>query len=82
MVQMLNFFERIINSLSSLWNFLTNDYKLLYYVDKFLPDKMKPLIFKFLPDDFLQVNFLTLISASFIIFLLVWSLVKLFTNVI
>ena len=82
MVQMLNFFERIINSLSSLWNFLTNDYRILYFVDKFLPDKMKPLILKFLPDDFLQLNFLTMISASFIIFLLVWSLVKLFTNII
>ena len=82
MVQMLSFFERIINSLSSLWNFLTSDYKILYYVNKFLPDKMKPLILKFLPDDFLQLNFLTLISSSFIIFLLVWSLVKLFTNII
>ena len=82
MVQMLNFFERIINSLSSLWNFLTNDYRILYFVDKFLPDKMKPLILKFLPDDFLQLNFLTMISASFIIFLLVWSFVKLFTNIV
>lgn len=82
MVEMLNFFERIINSLSSLWNFLTRDYKILYIVNKYLPDKMKPLILKFLPDDFLQLNFLTLISASFIIFLLVWSFVKLFTNII
>lgn len=82
MVQMLNFFERIINSLSSLWDFLTRDYKLLYLVNKYFPDKMKPLILKFLPDDILQLNFLTMISASFIIFLLVWSLVKLFTNII
>lgn len=82
MVEMLNFFERIINSLSTLWNFLTKDYKLLYLVNKYFPDKMKPLILKFLPDDFLQLNFLTIISASFIIFLLVWSLVKLFTNII
>lgn len=79
---MLEFFERIINSLSSLWDFITRDYKLLYLVNKYFPDKMKPLILKFLPDDFLQLNFLTLISASFIIFLLVWSLVKLFTNII
>lgn len=82
MVEMLNFFERIINSLSTLWDFLTRDYKLLYLVNKYFPDKMKPLILKFLPDDFLQLNFLTIISASFIIFLLVWSLVKLFTNII
>lgn len=82
MVEMLSFFERIINSLSSLWNFLTHDYKILYFVDKFFPDKMKPLVLKFLPEDYLQLNFLTLISASFIIFLLVWSLVKLFTNII
>lgn len=82
MVEMLNFFERIINSLSTLWNFLTRDYKILYLVNKYFPDKMKPLILKFLPDDFLQLNFLTIISASFIIFLLVWSLVKLFTNII
>ena len=81
MVEMLNFFERIINSLSSLWNFLTRDYKLLYLVNKYFPDKMKPLVLKFLPDDFLQLNFLTIISTSFIIFLLVWSLVKLFTNI-
>ena len=58
MVEMLNFFERIINSLSSLWNFLTRDYKLLYLVNKYFPDKMKPLVLKFLPDDFLQLNFL------------------------
>ena len=82
MVEMLNFFERIINSLSTLWDFLTRDYKLLYLVNKYFPDKMKPLVLKFLPDDFLQLNFLTIISASFIIFLLVWSLVKLFTNII
>lgn len=82
MVEMLNFFERIINSLSTLWDFLTRDYKLLYLVNKYFPDKMKPLVLKFLPDDFLQLNFLTLISASFIIFLLVWSLVKLFTNIL
>ena len=82
MVEMLNFFERIINSLSTLWDFLTRDYKLLYLVNKYFPDKMKPLILKFLPDDFLQLNFLTIISASFIIFLLVWSLVKLFTNIL
>lgn len=82
MVEMLNFFERIINSLSTLWNFLTRDYEILYLVNKYFPDKMKPLILKFLPDDFLQLNFLTIISASFIIFLLVWSLVKLFTNII
>ena len=82
MVQMLNFFERIINSLSSLWDFITRDYRLLYLVNKYFPDKMKPLILKFLPDDFLKLNFLTMISASFIIFLLVWSLVKLFTNII
>ena len=82
MVQMLNFFERIINSLSSLWNFLTTDYRMLELVNKYFPDKMKPLILKFLPDDFLELNFLTMISASFIIFLLVWSFVKLFTNII
>ena len=47
MVQMLNFFERIINSLSSLWNFLTRDYRMLELVNKYFPDKMKPLILKF-----------------------------------
>ena len=82
MVQMLNFFERIINSLSSLWNFLTRDYRMLELVNKYFPDKMKPLILKFLPDDFLELNFLIMISASFIIFLLVWSFVKLFTNIV
>lgn len=82
MVQMLNFFETIINSLSSLWNFLVRDYRIYELVDKYFPATMKPLILNFLPDDFLKLNFLTMISTSFIIFLVVLSLVKLFTNIL
>ena len=82
MVQMLSLFERIITSLSKLWSFLTSDVKIFYYLDLYIPGNIKPLVSKFLPPGFLEINFLTLISSTFIMFLLVWSLVKLFTNVI
>ena len=82
MEQMLSLFERIITSLSKLWSFLTSDVKIFYYIDLYLPSSIKPVVFKFLPPGFLELNFLTLISSTFIMFLLVWSLIKLFTNVI
>ena len=82
METLITFFEKIIYSLQGLWNLMFKNIDTLVIVNKFFPDAMKPLILNLLPDIAIEVNFMSLISVGFIAFLLVWSLIKIFTNIL
>lgn len=82
METLLTFFEKIIYSLQGLWNFMFKNIDTFEIVNKYFPKSMRPLILNLLPDFAIEVNFISLISVGFISFLLVWSLVKIFTNIL
>ena len=82
METLITFFEKIIYSLQGLWNLMFNNIDTLVLVNKLFPDAMKPLILNIIPDFVVEVNFISLISVGFITFLLVWSLIKIFTNIL
>ena len=82
METLITFFEKIIYSLQGLWNLMFKNIDTLVFVNKYFPDAMKPLILNIIPDFAIEVNFISLISVGFISFLLVWSLIKIFTNIL
>lgn len=82
MSKLIDFFETIINSLSGLWSFLFKNLRTIIIESDFFNSFQKVAIQQMIPKFYLDLNLITLISVGFIAFLLVWSLIKVFTNIL
>ena len=82
MSKLIDFFETIINSLSGLWSFLFKNLRTIIFESDYFNSFQKVAIQQMIPKFYLDLNLITLISVGFIAFLLVWSLIKVFTNIL
>ena len=82
MIKLIDFFKFLINSISGLWDIFFRDIRTLIMSSEFLLPLQKSQIIGILPNSILNLNLLSLLSIGFITFLLIWSLVKVFTNIL
>lgn len=82
METLINFFERLIYSLQGLWKALFMNLRTIIQTSEFIDPFRKAALLTTIPNFYLELNFMTIISVGFITFLLVWSLIKVFTNII
>ena len=82
MSKLIDFFDFVISSLSGLWNVLFTDIESLIMNSDFLLPLQKATIIRIIPDSMLNLSLISLLSIGFITFLLIWALVKVFTNIL
>ena len=82
MSKLIDLFRILINSISGLWDVFFRDIRTLIMSSDFLLPLQKSQIIGILPNSILNLSLLSLISIGFLTFLLLWSLVKVFTNIL
>lgn len=82
MSNLLDFFESLFDIFSTLWKYLFLNIRTIIENNMELDYFEKLNWYKILPNWLLDTSFINLISVGFISFLLIWALIKVFTNIL